>query len=195
MPKVNGYIRDVHYPALLERVQEEGISVNSFVTEAVMEKLALTDPKTRKPKDRWANTVKACTYLPVDWWENLNWRAVEGKTTLANLLREAAQAHYGYPDPPKVEKAPRDKSLDHDVRMAHDIDTFGGTDELRKVRSQEKKPEDMKVWDRIRAFPHEWFLVCFCGVKGCYDDTLGLHRHPGNMLIEYADKREAGGPT
>lgn len=203
MPKVETSIPSRLHLVLVERAEEEGVTIQSVMRDALWDYLGLTDPKPKKkalPEYGGENMVRLTISLPDEWVWELNSIADEQttpkrKVSGAAVIREFLRVALDKPAPEPVVRAPRDRDLTRDIIIEEQVEQFN---EMRNLRiSQEGKPKkkDPEVWERIRFNPTAIFMVNLCRVPGCHNQDLGLHKHAGNQLAAYADEVEAGGRT
>lgn len=193
MPKVSFWADDAQYAAILERCEEEGVTRNAVVKEAVAIYLGTTDPKPKKkqlPEYEGVGKISRFTIaIPEPWLWKLNLMAVEQstpkrKTSGAAIAREAIRVFLGEPLPPKIERAPRDRELTSAILLEEHVEKFS---EMRNLRSQPKERE--LTWgEKVLENPDQIFQVSDCFVPGCKEHDCGFHRHAGKDLLLRAAK-------
>lgn len=188
---------------LVERVEEDGETFGEWLRTAAIMRLGTTDPReTRAPKrqsdhgyDGQPTVTRSVTFLEEDILD-LEERALERKVKVSVLVREMVRVALGKPAvPPKVKRAPRDPALSSAIIIEEQVEQFNGMRNLRIAQEGKLERKWLEIWERIRANPEEFFPVNVCRVNLCRLSDLGLHRHPGKLLADYADAVEAGERT
>lgn len=199
MPKVEGSIPGLLHRLASERIEEEGITWGQAIREALTLWVGEdAEPKAKqRPQLEYGNLVQKSVGLPNSYWQLWGIKSdEEGYKTLNDYIRELARVDLGLPEPPpKPPRAPRNPKLSRDIIFEAQVESFNDMRNLRTSQEGKEKPVELPVWERIRANPEEFFHVNLCRVKGCHNQDMGLHRHPGMHLADYADAVEEGGRT